>query len=230
MFKITVLTLFEDSINWIKNFSIVKNAIEKKELEIEVINFRNYSIDKHQKVDHPPYGGGCGMVISIQPVYDCLTKIKKENSLVYLLSPIGENYNQDCSQRIIKNTNHLILICGHYEGIDYRILDYIDGMISIGDYILSGGEIAATVVIDTIARQLDNVINKDSLVNESFNDNLLDYPSYTRPETFDNKAVPSVLLSGNHKLINEWRLNQRIIFTKKYRPDLYKKYLKERGK
>lgn len=230
MFKITILTLFEDSINWIKDFSIVKNAIEKNKLEIEIINFRNYSIDKHQKVDHPPYGGGGGMVISIQPIYDCLQKIKKENSLVYLLSPIGEIYNQNCSQRIIENTNHLILICGHYEGIDYRILEYVDGIISIGDYILSGGEIAATVIIDTISRQLDNVINKNSLISESFNDNLLDHPSYTRPEVFDNKSIPSILLSGNHKLIDEWRWNQRIEFTKKYRPDLYNKYLKERGK
>ena len=134
------------------------------------------------------------------------------------------------SQRIIENTNHLILICGHYEGIDYRILEYVDGIISIGDYILSGGEIAATVIIDTISRQLDNVINKNSLISESFNDNLLDHPSYTRPEVFDNKSVPSILLSGNHKLIDEWRWNQRIEFTKKYRPDLYNKYLKERGK
>ncbi|MDE7222019.1 MAG: tRNA (guanosine(37)-N1)-methyltransferase TrmD, partial [Ureaplasma sp.] len=182
MFKITILTIFENSINWIKEYSIVKNAIEKKELEIEIINFRKYSNDKHQKVDHPPYGGGGGMVISIQPIYDCLKKIKTNDSLVYLLSPIGEIYNQDYSRKIIKNTNHLILICGHYEGIDYRILEYVDGIISIGDYILSGGEIAANVVIDSIARQLDNVINKDSLINESFNNNLLDYPTYTRPE------------------------------------------------
>ncbi|MDE5651514.1 MAG: tRNA (guanosine(37)-N1)-methyltransferase TrmD [Ureaplasma sp.] len=230
MFKITVLTLFENSINWIKEYSIVKNAIEKKELEIEVINFRNYSNDKHQKVDHPPYGGGGGMLISIQPIYDCLQKIKTNGSLVYLLSPIGEIYNQNYSIKLIENTNHLILICGHYEGIDYRILEYVDGIISIGDYILSGGENAANVVIDSIARQLNNVINKNSLINESFNNNLLDYPSYTRPEKFDNKVVPSILLSGNHKLINEWRINQREIFTKKYRPDLYKKYLKERGK
>lgn len=228
MFKISFLTLFPESFEWLEKYSIIKNAIEKNLVKLEIINFRDWSIDKHKKVDDYQYGGGPGMVIGLQSVCDCLKEIKTNNSKVYLLTPAGKTFNQEFSKSLLNSTNHLILICGHYEGFDHRIQHYIDGEISIGDFIVSGGEIPAMLIADSIIRLIDGVISKDSLSFESFENNLLDYPSYTKPQIYDSYEVPSILLSGNHRLIEQFRLNEQIMLTKQKRPDLYKKYLKLR--
>ncbi len=226
--KISVLTLFPDIINEYTNHSIIKIIKNNNLANIEVLNIRDYSLDKHRKVDDTIYGGGPGLVMSIEPIVNCLKEIKKENSMVVLLTPTGKKYNQEMAKKFSK-MEHLILICGHYEGIDERILNYIDLQLSIGDFVLTGGEAAALVVLDSVLRLLPGSINKDSLEVESFNDYLLDYPVYTKPEVFEGYAVPKVLLSGNHKEINEYRLRQREIKTKINRPDLYEKYLEKKG-
>lgn len=205
----------------------MKIISSNKLVDIEVINFRDYSSDKHKKVDDISYGGGPGMVLSVQPIVDCLKTIKTNDSKVILLTPSGIIYNQSIANSFLKY-KHIILICGHYEGFDERILNYVDYQISIGDYVLTGGEIAALAVIDSISRLIPGAINSESLQNESFEQNLLDYPVYTKPQVYDSYKVPEVLLSGNKKLIDEYRLNQRIIKTKINRPDLYDKYLNEK--
>ena len=226
--KISVLTLFPDIINEYTNHSIIKIIKNNNLANIEVLNIRDYSLDKHRKVDDTIYGGGPGLVMSIEPIVNCLQEMKKENSRVVLLTPTGKKYTQELAKKFSKMA-HLILICGHYEGIDERILNYIDLQLSIGDFVLTGGEAAALVVLDSVLRLLPGSINKDSLEVESFNDYLLDYPVYTKPEVFEGYAVPKVLLSGNHKEINEYRLRQREIKTKINRPDLYEKYLEKKG-
>lgn len=226
--KISILTLFPDVINEYTKHSIIKIIKNNNLANIEVINIRDYSLDKHKKVDDTIYGGGPGMVMSIEPIVNCLKEIKTENSKVVLLTPAGKTYNQEMAKEFSK-LEHLILICGHYEGIDERILNYIDLQLSIGDFVLTGGEAAALVVLDSILRLLPGSINKDSLEVESFNDYLLDYPVYTKPEVFEGYSVPKVLLSGNHKEINEYRQHQREIKTRINRPDLYKKYLEKKG-
>lgn len=227
--KISILTLFPEIINEYTNHSIIKIIKNNNLANIEVINIRDYSLDKHKKVDDSSYGGGPGMVMSIEPIVNCLNEIKKSNSKVVLLTPAGKTYNQEIAKEFSK-LDHLILICGHYEGIDERILNYIDMQLSIGDFILTGGEAAALIVLDSVLRLLPGSINKDSLEVESFNDYLLDYPVYTKPEIFDGYSVPKILLSGNHKEINEYRQHQREIKTKINRPDLYQKYLSKKGK
>lgn len=228
--KITILSLFPESIENYLNSSIIKRAREKKQIQIEIINFRDYTTNKHKKVDDTVYGGGVGMVIGIQPIVDCLKQIKTEDSFVILTTPSGYLYKQETAKKIATSHKHVIIICGHYEGIDERIYEYIDMPISIGDYILTGGELAACIIVDSTTRLIDGVINKDSLVSESFEDMLLDHPVYTKPKEFENQKVPDVLLSGNHKLINEFNLEQRIAKTKKYRPDIYKAYTLKKGK
>lgn len=228
MFKISFLTLFPHSFEWLKNYSIIKNAIQKKLVELEIIDFRNWSKNKHKKVDDYQYGGGPGMVIGLQPICDCLKEIKTPKSKIYLLNPSGITYNHKISNQILKSTNHLILICGHYEGFDYRIHNYIDGEISIGDYIVSGGEIPAMLIADSLIRLIEGSISIKSLESESFTNNLLDYPVYTKPYEYDGYIVPKILLSGNHKLIDEYRFNEKLKITKEKRPDLFKKYLKSR--
>ena len=205
----------------------MKIISSNKLVDIEVINFRDFSNDKHKKVDDISYGGGPGMVLSVQPIVDCLKTIKRNDSKVILLTPSGRIYNQSTANSFLKY-KHIILICGHYEGFDERILNYVDYQISIGDYVLTGGEIAALAIIDSISRLVPGAINSESLQNESFEQNLLDYPVYTKPQIYDLYKVPEVLLSGNKKLIDEYRFNQRIIKTKINRPDLYEKYLKEK--
>ena len=217
--KITILTLFEDFFDYFVNTSIIKRAIDKKLVEVEVINFRNYSTDKLKRVDDGPFGGGAGMIIKLQPIVDCLKAIKTENSKVYLLSASGKKYNQQMAHEL-STINHLILICGHYEGIDARIENYIDGEICIGDYILTGGEIAAMAVADSIIRLIDGTINNESTKEESFENGLLEYPQYTTPRVYDNIAVPDILFSGNHQEIEKYRFKQSIIKTKENRPEL----------
>ena len=217
--KITILTLFKEFFDNFKNTSIIKRALEKKLVELEVVNFRDYSTDKLKRVDDAPYGGGAGMIIKLQPILDCLNAVKTKDSKVYLLSAKGAVYNQSQAHQLAK-CDHVILICGHYEGVDDRILNYIDGEICVGDYILTGGEIPAMLVADSIIRLLDGVITNDSISEESFENNLLEYPQYTSPRVYDNYEVPDILFSGNHKAIKEWRFKQSVLKTQKVRPEL----------
>lgn len=227
--KITFLTLFPEAFNSFLNHSIIKRAIEKKLVNVEIINFRDFSNDKNKRVDDYQFGGGPGMVIGLQAIVDCLKSVKTPDSQVWLLSPKGQVFNQLIGLETLENVSHLILICGHYEGFDERILNYIDKEVSIGDFILTGGEFASQIVAECIIRLVDGVINQNSLINESFNNYLLDYPVYTKPYDFEGCLVPEILLSGNHKKIAEFRLNEQIKQTKQKRPDLYKKFLKLKG-
>ena len=220
--KFDILTLFPEMFDIIKN-SIIGKAIEKKLIEINTINIRDFSKDNHKKVDDTPYGGGAGMVMMPYVVYDAYMSIKdKENAKVINLSPKGNVLNQNKVEALSKE-EHIILLCGHYEGIDQRVLDEIvDEEISIGDYVLTGGELPAMVLIDTVSRYVSGVLNKESVDEESFSNGLLEYPHYTRPEVFLNKKVPEVLLSGHHENIKKWRDEKSPEITKKKRPDLLK--------
>ena len=219
--KIDVLTLFPNMFNDIFKESIIKRAIDKKIVEINIHNIRDYSNDPHKKVDDTPYGGGCGMVLMCQPIFDAVKTLKNENSKVILLTPSGKVYNQTLAIDLSKE-KHLILICGHYEGFDERIKTICDMEISIGDYVLTGGEIPSMVLIDSITRLIDGVIKEESYQKESFSNNLLDYPTYTKPRNYEGLEVPDVLVSGNHREINKWRIKKQIELTQKLRPDLLK--------
>jgi tRNA (guanine37-N1)-methyltransferase len=221
--KITILTLFPEIFVPFKNFSIIKKAINNKHLKINVINFRQYANNKHMKVDDYPTGGGAGMIISLPSIVMAIRKCKTKNSHVILLSPQGKIFNQNKANKLATNKNDLIIICGHYEGFDARIINYVDEVISIGDYILTGGETAAMVLIDAISRLVKNVISKESLKTETLTNNLLDYDNYTKPKNFEGHLIPDILFSGNHKKIAEFRKKNRILKTKKYRPDLLSK-------
>jgi len=217
--RIDILTLFPSMFDGFLNESIIKRAIEKNSVEINIINFRDYSKDPHKKVDDTPFGGGSGMVLTCQPIFDCVESIKTDDSLVILLTPDGKTYNQKMATEL-KEFKHLIIICGHYEGFDDRIRVLVDKEISIGDFILTGGEIAAMAITDSITRLLDGVISKGSLESESFNENLLDYPVYTKPRNFRGMEVPEVLVSGDHKKIEEYRKSEQLRITKEKREDL----------
>ena len=219
--KIDILTLFPDMFNGFLNESIIKRAIESKKVEINVIDFRKYSKSANNQVDDTPYGGGSGMVLMCQPIFDCIEDIKTADSKVIMLTPDGEIYRQEKAYDLSKE-KHLILLCGHYEGFDERIRIIIDMEISIGDYVLTGGEVPAMILTDSITRLIDGVIAEDSHLNDSFNDNLLDYETYTKPSDFRGMKVPDVLLSGDHKKIDEFRANSRYNRTKERRPDLIK--------
>ena len=214
--KISILTLFPKMFDAFLSESIIKRAIEKKQVEVDIINFRDYSTNNNKQVDDTPYGGGAGMVLMCQPIFDAIESIKTPESVVVLLTPEGIKYNQKLAKDFLK-TKHLILICGHYEGFDERIKTIVDMEVSIGDFILTGGEIPAMAISDSIIRLIDGVINKDSLDCESFNDELYDYPNYTKPADFRGLKVPEVLVSGDHKKISEWREKSRIEKTKKYK-------------
>ena len=217
--KIDILTLFPDMFNGILNTSIIKRAIDNKLVEINLINFRDYSLDPHGKVDDTPYGGGAGMVLTPQPIFDCVNSIKTKESKVILLTPDGEVYKESTAYKLSK-FKHLILICGHYEGFDERIRTLCDMEISIGDYVLTGGEIPAMVLVDSITRLIKGVINEESHLMDSFSSNLLDYPVYTKPREYKGMCVPDVLLSGDHSKIEEYRYNESLKKTKERRPDL----------
>ena len=217
--KISILTLFPHMFDGFLNESIIKRAIQKKLVDIEIINIRDYSKHSNNQVDDTPYGGGAGMVMMIDVLVSAINAIKNEDSKVFLMAPSGQVFKEDMAHTLT-SLKHIILICGHYEGVDERINYYIDGKISIGDYVLTGGELPAMVVSDAVIRLLDGVITKESILTESFNDNLLDYPVYTKPASFDGHDVPEVLLSGNHKLIDEYRKSEQIRITKEVRPDL----------
>ena len=217
--KFSVLTLFPEMFDLVKT-SILGRAIEKNLIELETINIRDFSKDKHKKVDDTPYGGGAGMVIRPDVVYDAYKSIKQENAKVIYLSPQGSKLNQKKVEDL-SNEEHIILLCGHYEGIDQRVIEEIvDEEISIGDYVLTGGELPAMVVIDSVSRFVEGVLNKESIEEESFSNGLLEYPQYTRPEEFMERKVPEVLMSGHHENIRNWRKEQSIQITKKKRPDI----------
>lgn len=218
--RIDILTLFPDFFEQFLKTSVIGRAIAKEIVNVNIINIRDYSQDKNKRVDDYPFGGGNGLIMKCQPIVSALNAIKTKDAKVFLLSAQGEVYKQKKAKEFTK-IEHLILICGHYEGVDARILDYIDGEISIGDFILTGGEIPAMLIADSIIRLLEGSINKDSLVEESFEDNLLEYPQYSQPRNFDGKKVPDILFSGNHKAIKIWRGKQKIINTLKKRPDLF---------
>ena len=220
--KIDILTLFPNMFNGFLTESIIKRAIEDKKVEINIIDFRKYSKDKNKKCDDTPYGGGAGMVLICQPIFDAVEDLKTKDSKVIMLTPDGKIYNQTTAYDLSKE-KHLIIICGHYEGFDERIRSIVDLEISIGDYVLTGGEIPAMILTDSITRLIDGVINKESHENDSFSDNLLDYETYTKPEEFRGMKVPEVLLSGNHKKIDEFRKESRYNRTKEKRPDLFDK-------
>lgn len=219
--RIDVLTLFPDMFNGILNESIIKRAITNNKVDINIINFRDYSPLNHKQVDDTPYGGGSGMVLRCEPIFETIDKIKTDDSKIILLTPDGKTYNQKIATEF-KDLKHLIIICGHYEGFDERIRTLVDIEISIGDYILTGGEIGAMVLIDSIVRLIPDVINQESLKYESFTNNLLDYPTYTKPASYRGLNVPEVLLSGNHENIAKWRKEKSIEKTKEKRPDLLK--------
>ena len=219
--KIDILTLFPNMFDGFINESIIKRAIQKGNVEINVIDFRNYSKLNNNQVDDTPYGGGGGMVLRIEPLYDAIMDVKGDDkdAKVILMTPDGVPYKQEIAVNLASE-KHLIFVCGHYEGFDERIRTLCDMELSIGDYVLTGGELPAMVISDSIIRLLDGVITGTSLDSESFNDKLLDYPTYTKPQEFMGMKVPDVLLSGDHAKIKVWRDEMRIKRTKERRPDL----------
>ena len=220
--KIDILTLFPNMYQGIFDESIIKRAIDEGKVEINIHNFRDYTLDPHKKVDDTPYGGGAGMVLTCQPIFDCVKSLRNDDSIVILMTPDGEVYKQKKAYELSKK-KHLILICGHYEGFDERIRSICDMEISIGDYVLTGGELASMVLVDSIVRLMPGVIEEDSHVNDSFNNNLLDYPTYTKPRVYEGMEVPEVLLSGDNKKIEEYRREMSLQRTKERRPDLLEK-------
>ena len=219
--KIDVLTLFPEMLDSLKH-SLMGKALEKGLYQLNCHNIRDYSKDKHKKCDDTPFGGGAGMVMTPQPIHDCISAVDPEHKAVRIyMSPRGKVLNQPLVRQL-SSCENLLILCGHYEGIDQRVIDMdIDMEISIGDYVLSGGEIPAMVLIDSILRYVPEVLgNSDSTVDESFSKPLLEYPQYTRPQEFLGAKVPDVLVSGNHAKINQWRMEQSLEITKKNRPDL----------
>ncbi|MBE5897379.1 MAG: tRNA (guanosine(37)-N1)-methyltransferase TrmD [Lachnospiraceae bacterium] len=221
-----ILTLFPEMVMSGLNTSIIGRAMENGFLEIEAINIRDYTLDKHKKVDDYPYGGGAGMVMQAQPVYDAWKSVidrigGTENVRTIFMTPIGKTFKQDYAKELAKE-EHIIMLCGHYEGIDERVIEEIvTDYMSLGDFVLTGGELPAMVMVDAISRMVPGVLtNVDSKSTESFENNLLEYPQYTRPVEWNGKKVPDILLSGNHKLVDEWRYEQSLDRTRKYRPDL----------
>ena len=219
--RIDVLTLFPEMFTGVISSSIIKRAIDDNKIEINLHNFRDYSKDIHHKVDDTPYGGGCGMILTCQPIFDCVNDLKDDESTVILLTPDGTPYKQGIANNLVK-LKHLIIICGHYEGFDDRIRSICDMEISIGDYVLTGGEIPAMVLIDSVTRLIDGVINKESYQNDSFYNGVLDYPQYTKPREYNGLKVPDVLLSGNHKEIEKYRIETALEKTRTRRCDLLK--------
>ena len=217
--KIDILTLFPNAFSYLDE-SIIKKAKDKNLIEINISNIRDYSLDKHKKCDDYPFGGGAGMLMSVQPIYDAIKAVKKRNSVLIFPSPKGKVFShQDAKELATKK--HLIFICGHYEGVDERLFEFFEiKQYSIGDFVLTGGELPSMVMIDSIARQIKGVISNESLSEESFSNDLLEYPQYTRPAVFKGKKVPEVLLSGNHQEIAKWRKDMSKQITKQNRPDL----------
>ncbi len=219
--KIDILTLFPEAFSALDT-SIIRRAKESGKIEINLVNIRDFSADKHKKCDDEPYGGGAGMLMTVQPIYDAVKSVKKRNSHIVFASPCGKTLSPELAQNLAKE-KHLIFICGHYEGVDQRAIDLLKPEeISIGDYVLTGGEIPTMVIVDCLSRFVDGVITKESLSEESFSNGLLEYPQYTRPQTFKGLSVPEVLMSGNHKEIDNWRRKESEKRTRERREDLLK--------
>ncbi|MDD3713004.1 MAG: tRNA (guanosine(37)-N1)-methyltransferase TrmD [Candidatus Izemoplasmatales bacterium] len=217
-----MLTLFPEMIEPIINASILKRAQENKLIEFSIINFRDFSTNKHKTVDDTPYGGGSGMVISVEPIYLALKSLTG-NTRKILMSPQGKTFDQNKAKELLKE-EHLVFVCGHYEGFDERVYEFVDEEISLGDFVMTGGEIAALAMIDAIVRMIPGVLgSQESYEKDSFFDNYLDYPQYTKPREFMGLKVPEVLLSGNHGEIEKWRKEMREKKTSEKRPDLLKK-------
>ena len=220
--KIDILTLFPEMFEGFLNTSIIKRAISDNKVTINIHNIRDYSLDPHKRVDDYQFGGGAGMVLMPEPIFRAVDDLKNDDSIVILMTPQGEKFEQNIAYEL-KKEKHIIIICGHYEGFDERIRTLADREVSIGDYVLTGGELPSMVVTDTIVRLIDGVIDEESHLNDSFNNNLLDYPVYTKPQNFRGMEVPEVLLSGHHENIRKWRLEQSEKRTLERRPDLLKK-------
>ena len=220
--KIDILTLFPGMFDGFLKESIVHRAIQKELVQINLINFRDFSKLSNQQVDDTPYGGGGGMVLRCEPLIDAIESVKKKNSNVILMCPQGKPFTQKKAESLKKET-HIILVCGHYEGFDERIRDYVDEELSIGDYVLTGGELPAMVISDSVIRLIDGVIKEESYKNESFQNNLLDYPTYTKPYEYRGQKVPDVLISGDHAKIALWRKQMQEERTKKRREDLLRR-------
>lgn len=220
--KITVLTLFPEFFDRFTETSIIKRAIEQGHVSFSCIDYRNFTLDKHNHVDDTPCGGGAGMVLMCQPIIDCIKAVRDEHSLVVMMTPQGTPFTQKTAHSFAE-VKHLILLCGHYEGFDERIRTYVDMEVSLGDFVLTGGEGAAMVISDAVIRLLDGVIQTKSHEDDSFENGLLEYPQYTRPIEYDGMRVPEVLLSGHHKNIQTWRLKESLRKTMLQRPDLLEK-------
>lgn len=220
--RINILTLFPEMFAPIKE-SIIKRAVDNNLVEVNVINIRDFANPPYYKCDDEPFGGGAGMVMMCEPIFKGIESVKDENSKIFYMSPRGKVFNQTIAQEMSK-LEHIILLCGHYEGIDQRVIDYFNiEELSIGDYVLTGGELPAMVVTDTVVRLIPNVIKRESVEDESFSDNLLEYNQYTRPAVYRDMSVPEVLLNGNHAKIAEFRRTQSLEITKRNRPDLLDK-------
>lgn len=217
--RIDILSIFPHMFDGFLNESIIKRAIQKKIVEIKIHDFREFSKDPHKKVDDYQFGGGAGMILMPEPIYDCVESIRDDDSYIILMTPQGVSYNQKKANEL-KLKKHLIIICGHYEGFDERIRALADLEVSIGDYVLTGGELPSMVITDSIVRLLDGAIKEESTETESFNNGLLDYPVYTKPVNFRGMEVPSVLLSGHHENIKKWRYEESLKRTKERRPDI----------
>lgn len=217
--RIDILSLFPNMFDGFLNESIIKRAIRDKKVEINVINFRDYTPLNNGQVDDTIYGGGPGMLLRCEPIFECIDKIRTPKSKIVILSPDGRTYDEGRAKEFAK-IEHLIIICGHYEGFDERIKTLADYIISIGNFVLTGGEIPAMAITDSVVRLIPGVINKESLESESFEEGLLDYPSYTKPSEYRGMKVPEVLLSGNHAEIEKWRQSEKLKKTHEVRPDI----------
>lgn len=220
--RITILTLFPEMFDGFLTNSIIKRALAKKVVEIKLVNIRDYTLDKNGRVDNPPIGGGAGLIMKCQPIVDALKANSTTSSKKILLSPKGKTYKQADAVRL-SNEEDVVIICGHYEGIDERVNNYVDELVSIGDYVLTGGEIPAMAIADSIIRLLDGAITEESLSEESFDNNILEYPQYTEPDNFDGYKVPDILYTGNHKAIEKYRRKEALRITRECRPDLFRK-------
>lgn len=222
--KFIVLTLFPEMFESYFNSSILKRAIGSKKIEVEFVNFRDFSKDKYHRADTPPIGGGAGLILKCQPIIDALANVSTASTHKIILTPRGEKYTQSKAIELAKKYDEILILCGHYEGMDERVYPYFDEEISIGDFILTGGEAAAICIIDSISRLIDGVISRDSIEEESFSNSLLEYPQFTEPYNFNGAYVPDILYSGNHEAINKRRRKESLKITKNKRPDLYNAY------
>ena len=220
--RITILTLFPSMFDGFKDNSIIKRAIGKNIVELNIVDIRSFTLDKYGRVDTPPVGGGAGLIMKCQPIVDAIRANSGEKTYKLSMSPRGSKFNQKIAKNLAK-LDDILILCGHYEGIDERVSNYVDVEISIGDFILTGGEIPAMAIADSIIRLLDGAITDASLNVESFENNLLEYPQYTEPAEFEGKKIPEILYTGNHQAIEKYRRKEALRITRKYRPDLFEK-------